>query len=143
MRSLALGFSSIAFMLASVCFAEGKEKARPAKGPSTDEQRGTLFEIREMPKKRFLDFVAETDGLTGSEKKTVKDYISAKVYSHCKLVKYRCGEKLFMVIDQYYPLRKVGRDAKGRPTMAGGSGSRSTYACVDDKWVMVEGMHYD
>jgi len=87
-----------------------------------------LFEIEEMPKEAFLDFVSKTPGLRNDERRVVKNDISVDVYTHCSLVKYQSDGNLFMDISQFYQ---------------GGSGSQSYYIYKDRQWIIFGGVEYD
>ena len=96
-----------------------------------------------MPKGDFLDAVSKSTELTDAEKRIIKRDISADVYTHCGLVKYKRSRKLCMEIHQFYPRKVVGKDSDGHTVVEGACGCRAVYEYVGGQWQLPLVTMYD
>lgn len=76
-----------------------------------------------MPKATYRNTVINSSMLTHEEKKIIADTISPDAYTHATLKKAEYQNAQFLVIDQFNPLRIVGKDSEGREIIEGGSGT--------------------
>ncbi|MEN8250833.1 MAG: hypothetical protein ABFS32_18010 [Bacteroidota bacterium] len=119
-----------------------KELYEEVKSPAKNEPLMTL-EIQEMPKVTFLRFVEKNTGLTEADKKAIRKDINPNVYTHARLTKYQQNGYIFLMIDQYYPRKIIGKDSAGHPIVTGGSGSISIYKLENEIWRLVKNTFYD
>jgi len=106
-------------------------------------QRTPSFEIKQMPKREFLETISKAVDLTDDEKKAVISGISDGAYTHCRFAKYLKDGKTSLEVEKCNPQKEIGKDADGHTMVEGGSGSVSVYEKVDGHWVPVVSTQYD
>jgi len=130
----------ISLILISGCASESEQNTDAA---HKSENRTVLCKIKTLTKAEFLIEVAKSDKLNDNDKKAIQKAVSIDVYSHCKLIKYKSEDKLFMELDQFYPRKELGKDAEGHTLVEGGSGSLDKFEMNEGKWWAGGGMNYD
>jgi len=88
-----------------------------------EEKSRIIYEIETSPKATYRNTVINSSMLTHEEKKIIADTISPDAYTHATLKKAEYQNAQFLVIDQFNPLRIVGKDSEGREIIEGGSGT--------------------